>query len=73
MLSNYEIDKLADALIKRMPKPDQILTAKKVAEMLEITVQAVRKRCGRGQLPHHKKSGCLYFSKDEITEFILSK
>jgi hypothetical protein len=71
MLSNYEIDRLADALIKRMPKNDEVLTTKQVSEILGITVQAVQKRCSRGQLPYHKKSGTLYFSKNELTEFLL--
>ena len=73
MLSNYEIDKLADALIKRMPKTDEVLTSKQVSLILGISVQAVQKRCSRGQLPHHKKSGTLYFSKNEITEYLLKE
>ena len=73
MLTNYEIEKLAEAIVKRMPKKDEILTPKQVAEMLDISVNAVRHRCSRGQLPYHKKSHSLYFSKDEITEFILKK
>jgi len=73
MLTDYEIDKLAEAIIKRMPQKDEILTVKDVADMLDLSMDAVRTRCSRGQLPFHKKSGTLYFSKNEITEYILKK
>lgn len=40
--------------------------------MLGLTENAIRTRCSRGQIPHHKKHGNLYFSKDELTAYYLA-
>ena len=66
MLTNFEIDKLAEAL-----KKDELLNIKQIAEKLGLTENAIRTRCSRGQIPHHKKHGNLYFSENEITAYYL--
>lgn len=72
-LSQWEIDRLAEAIVKRIGRPDEILTSGQVAEMLGITEIAVRARCRRSQIPYHRKHGQLYFSKNELTDYYLSE
>lgn len=71
MLTNFEIDKLAEALKKKMGEKDELLNIKQIAEKLGLTENAIRTRCSRGQIPHHKKHGSLYFSENEITAYYL--
>ena len=72
MLTNFEIEKIAEAIAKRIGHKDKLLTIKQVGEMLGLTENAIRTRCSRGQIPHHKKHGNLYFSKDELTAYYLA-
>lgn len=71
-LTPYEIDKLAGAIVRKMGRRDTILTTQQVAERLGITVQGVRARCSRGQIPYHKKHGALYFSENELNDYYLT-
>lgn len=71
MLTNFEIDKLAEALKKKMDEKDELLNIKQVADKLGLTENAIRTRCSRGQIPHHKKHGNLYFSENEIRAYYL--
>lgn len=71
MMTNFEIGKLADALIKRIGTSDELWTTKQVAEYLGLTENAIRTRCCRGTIPHHRKHGNLYFSKNEIIKYHL--
>ena len=71
MLTNFEIDKLAEALKKKMGEKDELLNIKQIAEKLGLTENAIRTRCSRGQIPHHKKHGNPYFSENEITAYCL--
>lgn len=68
----YELDKLAEAIIRRMKQRDRILTVAQVAERLGLTEGAVRTRCCRGQIPYHKKHGALYFSENELNDYFLT-
>jgi len=72
MLTNYEIDKIAESLKKKIGFRDEILNVSQICEKLELSEKAVRARCTRGQLPCHKKHGRLYFSLNEITEYLLT-
>ena len=69
MLTNFEIDKLAEALKRKMGEKDELLNIKQVASKLGLTENAIRTRCSRGQIPHHKKHGNLYFSENEIKAY----
>ena len=71
MLTNFEIDKLAEALKKKMGEKDELLNIKQVADKLGLTENAIRTRCSRGQIPHHEKHGNLYFSENEIRAYYL--
>ena len=71
MLTNFEIDKLAEALKKKMGEKDELLNIKQVADKLGLTENAIRTRCSRGQIPHQKKHGNLYFSENEIRAYYL--
>ncbi|RGU22462.1 helix-turn-helix domain-containing protein [Bacteroides cellulosilyticus] len=71
MLTNFEIDKLAEALKRKMGEKDELLNIKQVASKLGLTENAIRTRCSRGQIPHHKKHGNLYFSENEIKAYYL--
>lgn len=52
---------------------DQLLNVANVAEMLGKTKTAVSKMCQRGQLPHHKHHGAIYFSQRELENYLLNK
>ena len=71
-LSQYEIEKLADAIVARMPVQDEILSIKQVAAMLDTTDAAVRQKINRGTLPKpHKRGNMMYFSRNELTRWML--
>ena len=52
---------------------DSLLNISKVAEMLGKSKQAIYKMCQRGQLPHHKQNGSLFFSQRELENYFLNK
>ena len=62
--------------LKHHPKSDQtdhqeqIFTVQQAAEFLTITVPTVYSKCSRGELPHMKRNGRLYFSRSELTEYL---
>ena len=73
MLKPSELELLADKIAKKLHRlNDEVLSVAEVARMLDKTEGAVKKMCYRGQLPHRKQQRSYYFSKKEITEFILS-
>lgn len=53
---------------------DRIMPASEVAAMLNISLEAVHKRCRRGTLPFHKDvAGHYYFVYSEISNYLLNK
>ena len=74
MLKSSEIDALATRIAKKLYElNDEVLSVADVARMLGKTEGAVKKMCYRGLLPHRKQQKSYYFSKREITSYILSK
>ena len=71
MLTNFEINKIAEALAKKVGHKDELLTIKQASEWLGLTENTIRCRCSRGTIPHHRTHGNLYFSKDEVTAYYL--
>ncbi len=62
-----------DAAIILQRKADYVMNIKQVANYLGISEDAIRKRCQRGQLPFHRKSSRLYFSRMEVDDAILGR
>ena len=62
-----------DAAILLQRKVDYVMNIKQVADYLGISMDAVRKRCQRGQLPYHRNASRLYFSRMEIDDTILDR
>ena len=62
-----------DAAILLQRKTDYVMNIKQVADYLDISTDAVRKRCQRGQLPFHRSTSRLYFSRMEIDDAILDR
>ena len=56
-----------------MKKENYIKVVKQVAEYLGLSVDAVRKRCQRKQLPCHLNAKHLYFSKLEVDAALLNR
>ena len=52
---------------------DSLLNISKVAEMLGKSKPAIYKMCQRGQLPHHKQNGSLFFSQRELENYFQNK
>lgn len=66
-LTSYQMDLIAEKVARKI---SPILTVKKLAEMLGISQNAVRKRAYSGAIPYHKKGSSIYFSLYEINEMI---
>lgn len=72
-MTTQEIKRLAALLLGELKvELDELMSAKQAAEYLGISQAALRKRCSDGRCPHHKKGGCLYFSKHELNAYYLS-
>ena len=50
---------------------DEVMTVEQVAEYLGIKPKTVHNKVCNGELPHRKKFGRIYFSKQEITKYCL--
>lgn len=74
MLNTRDIDLLADRIARKLHTlNDELLSVSEVARMLDKSEGAVKKMCYRGLLPHRKQQKSYYFSKNEITEYLLTK
>ena len=51
---------------------EQFLTIKQAAEILNLTVPTLYSKVSKGELPVMKRGKRLYFSKQELTEYIKS-
>lgn len=66
--------KVVNDVIHRMERhTDVVMNVKQVAEYLGLSVDAVRKRCQRKQLPYHLNAKHLYFSKLEVDAALLNR
>ena len=73
MLTSSEIKEISKLFATEYHRlHDEILTVAGVAEMLNKSQSAIRQMCYRKQLPYHKKYSTIYFSKREITTFLLA-
>lgn len=52
--------------------PDVLLTSKEAAKILSLSVHTIYGKVHRQEIPHSKKGKRLYFSKQELTEWIRS-
>ena len=52
---------------------DEVMTVEQVAEYLGIKPKTVQNKANAGELPHCKRFGRLYFSKQEITRYCLEQ
>jgi excisionase family DNA binding protein len=52
------------------PEPEQLLTVQQAAEFLSLTVPTIYSKVSKGELPVMKRSKRLYFSKQELTDWI---
>ena len=70
MASSTDIRLLADAIIKAIPKTDNILTVEKVGELLARPTGEIVKMCKDGTIPAHKLKGgkIWYVSENELKE-----
>lgn len=73
MLTSYEIKEISRLMaIEYRKLSDEVLNLPSVAEMLGKSEAAVKQMCNRKQLPYRKHLRTYYFSKFEITEFLLN-
>lgn len=74
MLNTRDIDLLADRIARKLHTlNDELLSVSEVARMLDKSEGAIKKMCYRGLLPHRRQQKSYYFSKNEITEYLLTK
>lgn len=71
-LSQVEIEKIAEAIIAKLPVKDEIMTTEQVADMLGISVASVHSSVSRGTLPRpHKRGNRAFYSLNELTRWLL--
>lgn len=49
---------------------DQLLTIQQVEEFLHVKRQTIYSYVSKGTIPNHKKAGRLYFSKNDLIQWI---
>lgn len=54
------------------PEPDQLLTIQQAGEFVNLSVPTLYSKVQRSEIPVSKKGKRLYFSKQELTEWIKS-
>ena len=74
MLKSADIKAIAKQVALEMyTLNDEVLSLSDVAIKLSKSEAAIKQMCYRGQLPFHKQHKTYYFSKNEITNFLLKK
>jgi len=63
---------LQENYLEARQEPDQLLTIQQVAEFLSLSVPTIYGLVSKSEIPCMKKGKRLYFSKDEITNWIKS-
>jgi excisionase family DNA binding protein len=56
--------------VEQTEQPDQLLTIHEAAEFLKLTVPTMYSKVAKGEIPVMKRSKRLYFSKQELTDWI---
>ena len=49
---------------------DQLLTIQETSEFLHVQKQTLYSYVSKGLIPHHKRAGRLYFSKNDLIQWI---
>jgi len=71
------LERIEQILVKRNETSsseieDRFLTIQEAAEFLKLTVQTLYSKVSRRELPFMKRSKRLYFSQNELTEYLKS-
>lgn len=66
-LENYFASNTANS---NQDEADQLLTIKQTAEILSLSVPTIYGLVSKGEIPHSKKGKRLYFSKQELLEWV---
>lgn len=66
-LENYFASNTANS---NQDEADQLLTIKQTAELLSLSVPTIYGLVSRGEIPHSKKGKRLYFSKQELLDWV---
>lgn len=61
---------IAEIPSEKVPAADQLLTIRQAAQILSLSVQTVYGLVSKAELPVCKRGKRLYFSKQELTEWI---
>lgn len=57
-------------VVESKPRIDQYLTIKEAAEFLKLKVPTIYSKTSRGELPSFKRSKRLYFSREELENYL---
>lgn len=72
MLTRAEINLISESVAEKLEiMKDELMSSKKCAEWLGISLNTLHKRCEKGKIPCHRKHNALYFSKREVTLYYL--
>ncbi|UCS92205.1 helix-turn-helix domain-containing protein [Echinicola marina] len=70
--NNEILEILRESGIYLKPK-EQILTLEGICDLLDLKRQTIYSYVSKGIIPYYKKAGKLYFIRDEIENWIVSK
>ena len=74
MLTSQELRQIEEIVRKALEVgKDELMNSKQCATWLDISVAALQKRCNDNTIPYHKRDRLLYFSKNEVTKYYLTR
>lgn len=56
--------------VEQTEHPDQLLTIQQASEFLRLSVPTLYSKCSKSEIPYMKRSKRLYFSREQLTEYI---
>ena len=72
MLKSADIKAIArQVAIEMQSLNDEVLSLSDIAIKLNKSEAAIKQMCYRSQLPYHKQHKTYYYSKNEITNFLI--
>jgi len=65
-----QIDRMEQRMREISPEKDDLLTVEECASLLDLQRSTVYRMTSEGRIPHFKKGGRVYFSKEEILNWL---
>src|SRR5680860_796199 len=69
-IENLILDLKQPKKVEPTEQPEQLLTVQEAAQFLNLTVPTIYSKVSKGELPVMKRSKRLYFSRNELMEYV---